>query len=63
MHLIHAIFEPHVGTVRIQLSWHSTVGGANALDLLGLAPYLCGGRCLVLCPQALCRYLWDRRAP
>jgi phospholipase/carboxylesterase len=25
--------------------------GANALDLLGLAPYVCGGRLLVICPQ------------
>lgn len=26
--------------------------GANGLDLLGLAPYLAGGRVLVLCPEA-----------
>jgi phospholipase/carboxylesterase len=25
--------------------------GANALDLLGLAPYLCAGKFLVICPQ------------
>ena len=51
MHLIHAIFEPHGhGPHPTILALHGR--GANALDLLGLAPYLCGGRCLVLCPQA-----------
>jgi phospholipase/carboxylesterase len=25
--------------------------GANAMDLLGLAPYLCGGKFLMICPQ------------
>ena len=51
MHLIHAIFEPHgQGPYPTILALHGR--GANALDLLGLAPYLCGGRCLVLCPQA-----------
>ena len=25
--------------------------GSNALDLIGLAPYIAGGRCLTLCPQ------------
>jgi len=25
--------------------------GANAFDLLGLAPYLCGGKFLMICPQ------------
>jgi phospholipase/carboxylesterase len=50
MHLIHAIFEPHGdGPHPTILALHGR--GANALDLLGLAPYLCGGRCLVLCPQ------------
>lgn len=51
MHLIHAIFEPHGdGPHPTILALHGR--GANALDLLGLAPYLCGGRFLVLCPQA-----------
>jgi phospholipase/carboxylesterase len=51
MQLIHAIFEPHgQGPYPTILALHGR--GANALDLLGLAPYLCGGRCLVLCPQA-----------
>ena len=51
MHLIHAIFEPRGdGPHPTILALHGR--GANALDLLGLAPYLCGGHFLVLCPQA-----------
>ena len=51
MHLIHAIFEPRGdGPHPTILALHGR--GANALDLLGLAPYLCGGQFLVLCPQA-----------
>ncbi|MBM3225552.1 MAG: alpha/beta fold hydrolase [Candidatus Tectomicrobia bacterium] len=51
MHLIHTIFEPEgAGPHPTILALHGM--GANALDLLGLAPYLCDGRCLVLCPQA-----------
>ncbi len=50
MDLLHTLYEP-VGpgphpTVLTLHGW-----GANALDLLGLAPYLAGGRFLVLCPQ------------
>lgn len=50
MNLLHAIFEP-VGegphpTIIALHGW-----GANAMDLLGLAPHLAGGRFLVLCPQ------------
>lgn len=51
MQLIHAIYEPTGdGPHPTILALHGR--GANAMDLLGLAPYLCGGRCLVLCPQA-----------
>ena len=51
MHLVHAIFEPHgPGPHPTILALHGR--GANAMDLLGLAPYLCGGRFLVVCPQA-----------
>ena len=51
MHLIHAIFEPRGdGPHPTILALHGR--GANALDLLGLAPYLCSGHFLVLCPQA-----------
>jgi phospholipase/carboxylesterase len=51
MHLIHAIFEPRGdGPHPTILALHGR--GANALDLLGLASYLCGGQFLVLCPQA-----------
>jgi len=50
MQLAHAIFEPagdgpHPTIIALH-GW-----GANAQDLLGLAPYLCGGRFLVICPQ------------
>ena len=50
MVLIHAVYEPdgpgpHPTVVALH-GW-----GANALDLLGLAPPLGGGRFLVLCPQ------------
>ena len=50
MQLIHTVFEPHgPGPHPTILALHGR--GASALDLLGLAPYVCGGRCLVLCPQ------------
>ncbi|MBI4527910.1 MAG: alpha/beta fold hydrolase [Deltaproteobacteria bacterium] len=50
MQLIHAVFEPQGdGPHPTILALHGW--GANALDLLGLAPYLCSGRFLVLCPQ------------
>ena len=50
MNLIHTIFEPEgKGPHPTILTLHGW--GANAFDLLGLAPYLCGGRFLVICPQ------------
>ncbi|MGH7962145.1 MAG: alpha/beta hydrolase [Candidatus Binatia bacterium] len=50
MNLIHTIFEPQgPGPHPTLLTLHGW--GANALDLLALAPYLCGGQFLVLCPQ------------
>lgn len=50
MNLIHAAFEPQgPGPHPTLLTLHGF--GANALDLLGLAPHLCGGQFLVLCPQ------------
>lgn len=50
MNLLHTIFEPEgEGPHPTLLTLHGW--GANALDLLGLAPYLCGGRFLMLCPQ------------
>lgn len=50
MNLIHTVFEPQgAGPHPALLALHGW--GANALDLLGVAPYLCGGRFLVLCPQ------------
>ena len=50
MNLIHTVFEPEgTGPHPTLLTLHGF--GANALDLLGLAPYLCGGQFLMLCPQ------------
>lgn len=50
MNLLHTVYEPegdgpHPTVVALH-GW-----GASAMDLLGLAPYLAGGRFLVLCPQ------------
>jgi len=50
MNVVHTVCEPegdgpHPTIVALH-GW-----GANAMDLLGLAPYLAGGRFLVLCPQ------------
>jgi predicted esterase len=50
MHLLHTVYEPAgEGPHPTILALHGW--GANAMDLLGLAPYLAGGRFLVLCPQ------------
>jgi phospholipase/carboxylesterase len=50
MELIHALYEPEgKGPHPTILTLHGR--GANALDLLGLAPYICGGRFLIICPQ------------
>lgn len=50
MDLVHALYAPPGdGPHPTLLALHGW--GANALDLLGLAPHLGGGRLLVLCPQ------------
>jgi len=50
MKLIHTAFEPAgAGPFPAILAFHGW--GANALDLLGLAPYVGGGSFLMLCPQ------------
>ena len=50
MELIHTIYEPSGdGPHPTILTLHGR--GANALDLLGLAPYICGGKFLMICPQ------------
>ena len=50
MELIHTIYEPDGdGPHPTILTLHGR--GANALDLLGLAPYLCKGKFLMICPQ------------
>ena len=50
MDLIHTIYEPSgTGPYPTILTLHGR--GANAFDLLGLAPHLCSGKFLMLCPQ------------
>lgn len=50
MQLLHTLFEPRgEGPHATVLALHGW--GASALDLLSLAPYLCHGQCLMLCPQ------------
>jgi len=50
MNLNHTIYEPiGAGPHPTILTLHGR--GANALDLLGLAPMLCGGKFLMICPQ------------
>ena len=50
MNLIHTIYQPAgEGPHPAILTLHGR--GANAMDLLGLAPYLCGGKFLMICPQ------------
>jgi phospholipase/carboxylesterase len=48
--LVHTIYEPAgAGPHPAILTLHGR--GANAFDLLGLAPHLCGGKFLMICPQ------------
>lgn len=50
MNLVHTVFEPQSeGPHPTILALHGR--GASAMDLLGLAPYICSGRFLVICPQ------------
>jgi predicted esterase len=50
LQLIHTIYEPSgAGPHPTILTLHGR--GANAFDLLGLAPYLCDGKFLLICPQ------------
>jgi len=51
MELLHCVYEPEgEGPHPTVLALHGR--GANAMDLLGLAPHLCGGAFRVICPQA-----------
>jgi phospholipase/carboxylesterase len=51
LQLIHTIYEPPgLGPHPTILTLHGR--GANCFDLLSLAPYLCGGKFLLICPQA-----------
>ena len=50
MELIHTLYEPSgAGPHPTILALHGR--GANALDLIGLAPYVCDGQFLAICPQ------------
>jgi phospholipase/carboxylesterase len=50
VNLIHTIYEPSgAGPHSTILTLHGR--GANAFDLLGLAPYICNGKFLMICPQ------------
>jgi phospholipase/carboxylesterase len=50
MKLVHAIYEPGApGPHPTIIAFHGW--GANALDLLGVAPYLGAGNFLTICPQ------------
>src|SRR5690606_29517824 len=49
--IVHATYHPGTpGPLPTVVAIHGH--GANSFDLLGLAPYLVGGRALVVCPQA-----------
>ncbi|NIO12214.1 MAG: hypothetical protein GTO40_31015 [Deltaproteobacteria bacterium] len=51
MNLLHTVYHPRGdGPYPTIVAMHGR--GANSLDLLGLAPHICGGRFLVICPQA-----------
>ncbi len=50
MQLIHTMYEPAgAGPHPTVLTLHGR--GANAFDLLGLAPHICNGNFLMICPQ------------
>ncbi len=50
MQLIHTLYQPTGdGPFPTVLTLHGR--GANAFDLLGLAPHICGGKFLMICPQ------------
>jgi phospholipase/carboxylesterase len=50
VNLIHTIYEPSgAGPHPTILTLHGR--GANAFDLLGLAPYICSSKFLMICPQ------------
>ena len=50
MELIHSLYRPAgAGPFPTILTLHGR--GANAFDLLGLAPYICSGRFMMICPQ------------
>lgn len=51
MNHIHTVFRPSgEGPHPTILAMHGR--GANAMDLLGIAPHICSGRFLMICPQA-----------
>lgn len=50
MNLVHTVWEP-TGSGPFPTIFAIHGWGANAMDLLGLAPYVADGRFLVICPQ------------
>src|SRR5216684_8895196 len=70
MKLVHALWEPAgdgpFPTIFAMHGW-----GSNAMDLQGLAPFIAGGRFLVICPQgpveveigAINGYGWHQHRP
>lgn len=66
---VHTVYHPGTeGPLPTVVAIHGH--GANGLDLLGLAPYLAGGRLLVLCPEAqfvlqegMLSFTWFQTAP
>ena len=51
MNLIHTVYQPAgPGPHPTILTLHGR--GANAFDLLGLAPYISGGKFVIISPQA-----------
>ena len=60
MNLIHTIHEPGgAGPHPTILTLHGR--GTNALDLLGLAPLVCSGKFLMICPQGPLAPIGTRR--
>jgi len=50
LELVHTIYQPAgAGPFPTILTLHGR--GANAFDLLGLAPFLCAGKFMMICPQ------------
>ncbi|MPZ97912.1 MAG: phospholipase [Dehalococcoidia bacterium] len=49
---VHALWRPRAGPEAVPTLFAIHGHGAHAMDLMGLAPYLAGGRVQVICPEA-----------